>query len=155
MKNLNLALLLLVVICAIAQICACTKSESSSSSTNSNSRPLKLNSDSDSTYLAHIAIDSNHTDTQRYFTVYLYLTTAHSHSRITVPGNFIVTSTVFYGTPIQTTGSDTVHTGHNYGYSSFSTKYSYPLTFTNQYCTPSSYGGVPITIVHDAGPFTP
>jgi hypothetical protein len=157
MKNLYKSFLFLVAIVAVAQIYACTKAESSTvSKTNGNFKPHRLGgSDSDSTYLAHIAIDSSHVDSARYFTTYLYITTAHSSTRITVPGNFIVTSTLFYGTPIQTTGSDTIHTGHNYGSSSFGTTYKYPLTFTNQHCTPSTYGGVPITIVHDSGPFTP
>lgn len=154
MKNLIKPFLYLAVLFLLAQIYACTKQGNSPVVNRSTTSSHKqLFSDSDSTYIAHLKIDSNHTDTVRYFVVYCFLTTAHSSIHLTVPGNFTVSGTLFYGTPAQIAGSVTVYTGHNYGSTSFSTRSGTAFTYTGLSASPSTYGGHPITIRIDPGPF--
>lgn len=156
MKSLFKPLLYLAMVLLLAQIYACTKHTVAPTVSNSaTSNHKQLLSDSDSTYVAHLQIDSNHTDTLRYFVVYCFLTTSHSSTRLTVPGNFTVSGTLFYGTSEQIGGSVTVYTGHNYGSTSFSTRGGANFTYTGLTASPSSYGGHPITIRIDPGPFVP
>jgi len=140
---------------ALIVLSSCTKNNGNPDSGFKHPTVLKTLSDSDSTYIAHIQVDSMRHDSLRSFTVYCFLTTGHGSTRLTVPGNFMVSSTVFYGTPIQSSGSVTIYTGYNYGSSSFSTTTTYPLTFTNSTPSPSSFNGIPIIVEHDPGVFTP
>lgn len=134
---------------------ACTKNTKQVGPEFKGGSHLTTLADTDSAYIAHIQIDSSRFDSLRNFTVYCFLTTRHGSSHLTVPGNFSVTSIVFYGTPAQSTGTVTIYAGHNYGSNSFSTTVTYPLTFTNSTPSPSSFNGIPIIVQHDPGSFTP
>jgi hypothetical protein len=156
MKKLVSPIFCLAVLIFIAQVYSCAKQSNTKGNESLNvSKPARLLLDSDSSYVAHLQIDSNHTDTARYFTIYCFITTAHTTTRITVPGNFLISGTLFYGTPIQQSGTVTIFTGHNYGSTSFSTTTNYSLTYTSLAASPSSYDAIPIAIRIDPGPFIP